>query len=189
MDARAFDPGPLAAVECHADGARWTLVFVRDFAHPREKVWAALTDPAQLGAWAPYTSDRDLGRTGPATLTMSDGSTSEVAPATVRVADAPALLEYTWGDDVLQWRLDSRGGGTRLTLRHTVERHEWVPRVAAGWHLCLVVADRMLAGDPIPRIVGEQARDYGWERLHDEYGAQLGITGTGWPEGAFPRED
>jgi len=55
-------PTPLAPVEGEPDGDRWTLVFVREFRHPREKVWAALTDPAQLDAWSPFRPDRSLAR-------------------------------------------------------------------------------------------------------------------------------
>jgi len=48
-----------------------------------------------------------------------------------------------------------------------------VPMVAAGWHLCLAVADRLLEGHPIDPIRGEDARNYGWEDLRDAYGDRL----------------
>ena len=51
------------------------------------------------------------------------------------------------------------------------------PKVAAGWHLCLVVAERLLDGEPIEPIVGEQAREYGWDDLHDAYAQRLGVPG------------
>ena len=72
--------------------------------------------------------------------------------------------------------------GTRLTLAHTVGDREWVPKVAAGWHLCLDVAERLLAGQPIEPIRGHDAMNYGWERLHDAYAEALGIPATGRPE-------
>lgn len=175
MKARAFEPGPLAAAEYHADGDRWTLTFVRDFSHPPEKVWSALTDPTQLEQWAPFNADRDLARTGPATLTMVSRDHSEAMTASVTRSEPPTLLEYTWGPDLLQWRLEAIDEGTRLTLRHTVSDRALGPKVAAGWHLCLVVADAMLAGESIGRIVGEDAMDYRWQELHDEYAERLGI--------------
>jgi hypothetical protein len=49
MNRDDFEPSPLADVEAIADGDRWTPVFVRDLNHPRERVWAALTEPAELG--------------------------------------------------------------------------------------------------------------------------------------------
>ncbi|GAA1821696.1 SRPBCC family protein [Planosporangium flavigriseum] len=170
-----FEPGPLAEVDCRSDEDRWTLVFVRDLRHPPEKVWAALTEPAQLREWAPYTVDRNLGRTGDATLTMIDSDTSMDLAASVRRAEPPTLLEYTWGADLLRWELTPTGDGTRLTLHHTVADRDWVPKVAAGWHLCLVVAQHLLDGEPITPIRGEDALNYGWGDLHDAYAEKLGI--------------
>jgi uncharacterized protein YndB with AHSA1/START domain len=171
MDRNTFEPGPLAEADCHASGDRWTLVFVRDLRHSPEKVWAALTEPARLREWSPYTADRDLGGVGDATLTMIDGDVSEDLPAFVRHAEPPTLLEYTSGDNVMRWELVATDHGTRLTLRHTVEDREWIPKVAAGWHLCLVVAEHLLDGHPIGPIRGEEALNYGWKELHDAYAA------------------
>jgi uncharacterized protein YndB with AHSA1/START domain len=55
----------------------WVLVVARDLRHPPAAVWAALTEPEQLLAWAPFTAGRDLGATGAATLTMIDGVDGE----------------------------------------------------------------------------------------------------------------
>jgi hypothetical protein len=66
-------------------------------------------------------------------------------------------------------------------LQHTIEDLDWVPKIAAGWHLCLVVAERLLDGNAIGPIVGENAKNYGWEALHDAYARKLGIAGAGWP--------
>jgi uncharacterized protein YndB with AHSA1/START domain len=179
MDNSTFDPGPLAEADYRAsDDNRWTLIFVRELRQPPEKVWAALTDPAQLNEWAPYTADRDLGSPGEVTLTMIDGDTAVELAATVHRAERPSLLEYSWGGDLLWWELAATAGGTRLTLRHTLEDRTWVPKVAAGWHLCLVVAERLLEGDPIGPIRGEDARNYGWEELCDGYASKLGIENT-----------
>lgn len=178
MNRTTFEPGPLAHVESRPSGDRWTLVFVRDLHHPPAKVWAALTDPAQLGEWAPFTTDRDLGRPGDATLTMIDGDVAEDLPATVTRAEPPTLLEYTWGQDVLRWELEPSEHGTKLTLHHTLEDPDLVPKVAAGWHICLVVAERLLDGTPTGPIRGQDARNYGWDDLHQGYAEALGPDPT-----------
>lgn len=173
MEPTTFDPGSLAVVDCHAQDHRWTLVFVRELSHPPHKVWAALTDPAQLSRWAPFTANRDLGEVGDATLTMIEAENPQELSASVRHAEAPTLLEHTWGPDLLRWELAPTHAGTTLTLRHTLEDRDWAAKVAAGWHLCLVVAQHLLDGQPIPPIRGADARNYGWERLADAYAERL----------------
>ncbi len=162
---------------CERDGDRSTLVFVRHLRHEPARVWAALTDPDQLAQWSPFTADRDLAELGHATLTMIDGDTNVDLAADVRRVEEPTLLEYTWGADLVVWQLEAVEGGTRLTLRHTVEDPDFVAKAAAGWHLCLDVAERLLDGDPVPPIRGDDALNHGWQELHDEYAAVLATGG------------
>jgi uncharacterized protein YndB with AHSA1/START domain len=165
----SFDPGPLGDATVTSDGDRWTLIFVRDLRHPPAKVWTALTDPAEIDQWAPFTASRDLTETGEAVLTMVDGDEKTDLPATVLRAVPPELLEYTWGDDLLRWELEPAGTGTRLILRHTTAESGIAPMLAAGWHLCLVVMNHLLDGDPVGVIRGSDARQNGWEELRDGY--------------------
>ena len=185
MKRENFEPTPLVAVEVlAADGGRWTLVFEREFRHPPEKVWAALTDPAQLNEWSPYTADRDLGREGDAKLIMVDADESYELSAVVTRAERPRLLEYTWGNDgpdgpdvpdLVRWELAPTADGTRVTIRHTVSDKDMVGKVAAGWHICLDVAELFLDGTPIGAIRGEEAMNFGWQELSDGYVAKLGL--------------
>ena len=173
MSPKDFRPSPVQDATAVREGGHWTLVFVRDLPYPTESVWRSLTDPDELRAWAPFDADRDLGSTGAATLTMAGGDGTERSAVTVRRAEPPVLLEYTWDQDVLRWELAPTATGTRLTLRHTVEDKGWIPRVTAGWHLCLDVAERALAGSPVGRIVGEQAKEHGFALLHAAYEERL----------------
>ena len=171
-----YVPSDLAEVRAAAaEGDAWTLVFVRNLNHPPSVVWAALTEPTQLDEWAPFRADRDLAETGPASLTMVDGTDEVPLDAAVIRADAPMLLEYRWGDDVLRWELAAADGGTRLTLRHTTTKRSSVPMAAAGWHLCLDMMALLLDGQPIGAIRGREALDFGWQRLHDAYAERLGL--------------
>ena len=182
MKRKNYRPGKPASVEARADGNRWTLVFVRELRHPPAKVWQALTDPRELAKWAPFDPDRDLGTPGPAALTMAGGSAPEPPlPSTVVRAEAPKLLEYTWGEDLLRWELAPTASGTRLTLSHTMGDRTWLPKTAAGWQICLDVAEQALSGESIGRIVAGEAKDYGWEQLNADYAEQLGIENTGFP--------
>jgi uncharacterized protein YndB with AHSA1/START domain len=182
MNRDEFQPSPLAEVGSQAAGERWTLVFVRELRHPPEKVWAALTEPAHVNKWFPFNADRDLGRVGEVTLTMIDGDTAEDLAASVTRAERPALLEYSFGADLLRWELIGTESGTRLVLHHTLEDRDWLPKVAAGWHLCLDVAASLLDGRPIGPIRGADAINYGWNELNERYAQRLGVPNTGLPD-------
>ena len=96
-----YQPGAAIDADARRDGSRWTLVFVRQLRHAPNKVWLALTDSSHIREWAPFDADRNLESTGPVKLTMVGGTPPEAFDSEVRHAEAPRLLEYTWGDDVV----------------------------------------------------------------------------------------
>jgi hypothetical protein len=61
-------------------------------------------------------------------------------------------------------------------LRHTVAEPDVIADVAGGWHLCLDVVDRLLAGRPVGAIRGQDAMQHGWRDLRDAYARRLGVT-------------
>jgi uncharacterized protein YndB with AHSA1/START domain len=182
MKREDYQPGSPGEASVQQDGAQWTLVLTREMPHAPSLVWSTLTDPGQLSQWAPFDADHSLSRPCEATLTMAGGTGTEKMQASVRRAEAPHLLEYTWGPGLLRWEVEPRPTGTRLTLRHTLDDRRWIPKVAAGWHICLDVAELLMAGERIGRIVAGDARHHGWERLNAAYAERLGIPDTGWPE-------
>ena len=60
-----YAPGPGQRAQVERMESKWTLVLVRELRHSPDKVWQALTDPAQLREWAPFDADRNLGAAGP----------------------------------------------------------------------------------------------------------------------------
>ena len=52
-----YVPGPATGAQVFNEGEKWTLVLVRELRHSPEKVWQALTDPAQLREWSPFDAD------------------------------------------------------------------------------------------------------------------------------------
>src|SRR5215471_4592592 len=127
-----YAPGPANVARIEKDGEKWTLVLVRNLRHAPEKVWQALTDPAQLREWAPFDADGSLDAVG--------APTPHVTETTVTRAEAPHLLEYNWGGFDMRWQLEAAGGGTRLTLWTNIDRR-FISMGAAGWHVCLDVLD------------------------------------------------
>jgi uncharacterized protein YndB with AHSA1/START domain len=173
-DRAQYAPGPASGVRVQKDGEKWTLVVVRELRHAPEMVWEALTDPAQLSEWAPFDADRSLDGVGPVKFSMSAAPKPQVFDTAVTRAEAPRLLEYSWGESDLRWELEPLAGGTRLTLWHNIDRR-FIAWGAAGWHICFDVLERLLAGLPIGRIVGGEAMKFEWQRLNTEYAKQFGI--------------
>jgi uncharacterized protein YndB with AHSA1/START domain len=149
-------------VHQRADG--YQLRFERHLRHPVEKVWSALTDPAQLAKWfAPGELDLTLG--GRVSLAFTDGSGG--VNGRISALAPPRLLEFNWTDQgneygYVRWELSADGAGTHLLLTHNVPdsaRTLGLPMLA-GWHTLLDNLADLLDGKP------KQER---WQELHDEY--------------------
>jgi uncharacterized protein YndB with AHSA1/START domain len=183
-DREQYTPGRAHGAQLKKGGEKWTLIRVRELRHSPEKVWQALTDPAHLREWAPFDADGNLATVGTKVkLTTVGAPTPLVSETTVRRADAPKVLEYNWGGQDIRWELERLGGGTRLTLWHNIDRR-FIAWGAAGWHISFDVLDRLLAGEPIGRIVGTDAMKFGWQRLVAEYAKQFGAEPPNWPSKA-----
>src|SRR5262245_22906470 len=181
-DLDQYTPGPATGAHVRKGGEKWTLILVRELRHPPEKVWRALTDPEHLREWAPFDADGSLGTVGTKVkLTTLRATTPHVSETSVTRADAPKVLEYTWGGNDIRWELEALNGGTRLTLWHNIDRR-FISWVAAGWHICADVLARLLSGTPIGRIAGAEAMKFsGWQRLTGEYAKQFGAQTPNWP--------
>jgi uncharacterized protein YndB with AHSA1/START domain len=177
-DRERYEPGDAFGAEVRKDGEEWTLVLVRDLRHPPARVWKALTEPEHLREWAPFDSDRSLGAVGVATLTTVGAPSPHVTETRVTRADPRKRLEFSWGGQDIRWELEPlENVGTRLTIWHHIDRR-FIAMGAAGWHICLDVLDRLLAGHPIGRLVGPKAMEVGgFQRLNAEYAEQFGLRG------------
>jgi hypothetical protein len=177
-----YTPSPASGAQVRKDGEKWTLILVRELRHSPEKVWQALTEPAHLREWAPFVVDGSLGTVG-TRVNLTWAGTPKPLETTVTQADAPKLLEYS----DIRWELEALGGGTRLTLWHSIDRR-FISWGAAGWHICFDVLDRLLSGTPIGRLVGGYAMNSeGWQRLSAEYAQQFGAENPSWPPNAPKR--
>src|SRR5579863_7182236 len=114
-DREQYTPGAAHGARIQKDRSqngeeKWTLILVRELRHSPEKVWQALTDPAQLREWAPFDADGNMGKVG--TVKLAWLAAPRPIETKVTRADAPNVLEY----DDTRWELEPLGGGTRLTL-------------------------------------------------------------------------
>jgi len=99
---------------------------VREYPHPRRKVWRALTDPALMALWgmrpegfAPIVGTRFklVGKSNPAWRGYVDCEVTDVREL--------ESLAYSWLDDhgaktlAVRYTLSDSPRGTRLTVEHT----------------------------------------------------------------------
>jgi uncharacterized protein YndB with AHSA1/START domain len=183
-------------VEQEPDGSA-QVRFVRRLPHPVDRVWAALTDPAELRRWW-GDADLDLADGGRFELrwlnTNEDGNVATLDGAITKL-DPPRLLEISaaWGSTgsadpgtptTLTWELDPDGDHTLLRFTNTVApptgaagddtATEGPPApdtgTAAGWHMHLDALATILAGGEVDLAHPEPA----YEPIHEAYTAKYG---------------
>jgi uncharacterized protein YndB with AHSA1/START domain len=164
----------------------YVLRFQRRFAHPVERVWAALTRPEQLTRWLGEGEVElelveggrfDVRTTGSRELVEAivaeGGEESLVRHDRVLRVEPLRVFEHTFhgAPSVVRWELRPDGDGCLLVLTHT-QRGPAVAaeaaRTLAGWHELLDLLGQALDGRPV-----EWSRR-AWEQLRDAYAARLG---------------
>jgi len=103
---------------------------VKDYPHPPEMVWRAVTDPALIPLWT--VTGAGARTEGFATVVGTEfkfvakprPGWSGVVECVVLEAQAPSLLRYSWADPggevtEVAYRIEPHAGGTRFTYDHT----------------------------------------------------------------------
>ncbi|WP_219838383.1 SRPBCC family protein [Paenibacillus sp. R14(2021)] len=163
-------------VQLLEEGGQWVVVLEQTLEHACEEVWAVLTQAEKIPSWGPFKPNRDLTETGEVRLTPVGVPEAEEGEGRVMEVQAPHVLVFSWGTDVLRWELSGEGTATVLTLRHTFTDRKQAASYAAGWHLCLDGLTGVAAGKDMPSMAGLNAYKYGWQELHDRYAEQLGLN-------------
>jgi uncharacterized protein YndB with AHSA1/START domain len=124
------------------------VVFERRFKASRERIWQALTDPAELAGWlAPAEIDLRVG--GSVLLKFEEGDERG------RITELRELevIAYTWNegqtDSLVRFELQKDGDGTRLRLQHTFDGEVDLSSYGGGWHHHLEQLMAQVAGEPI----------------------------------------
>lgn len=117
---------------------RYTFEYVRAFPHPIERVWRAITDPAEISQWF-WTASFDLRlggafQFGPDDIGIKGEITALEPPRLIRFSDPPAGRE-----GYFEFRPTPVEGGTRVVLvQHgtpDLVPSDWPsPGLLAGWH-------------------------------------------------------
>jgi uncharacterized protein YndB with AHSA1/START domain len=152
----------------YADGA---LRFERRLPHPVEKVWRAVSEPAELEHWFPCRVELDELRVGAPLRFVFPDDMAPPMDGEVTALDPPRLLAFTWGPDELRFELEPDGDGTLLRFTDVIEEQDKAARDAAGWEVCLAKLEQRLGGEP--------AQEPDWRGFYEEY-ERLGFP-TGAP--------
>jgi uncharacterized protein YndB with AHSA1/START domain len=172
---------PLADLgELDRSGPAWRLRFVRQLAHAPERVWRALTEPAELAVWFPSTIEGERAPGAALKFTFERGE-AEPMDGVMLACEPPRLLEFMWGTDKVRFELAPTAQGTQLTLWDTLDENGKAARDGAGWHTCLDGLLVLLDGagpDGGPLITN-------WADVHPLYRQSFGPQAStiGPPEG------
>lgn len=132
------DPGTYIEHE-----GRPAVRFVRRYAHPAERVWAAVSESDELAHWFPSTVALEPSAGG--RITFSGDPNMPPTSGTVLVYDPPRRLAFTWGGDELHLTVEPDGAqACTLTLVNVLEARDTAARNAAGLAVCLAELDKHL---------------------------------------------
>jgi uncharacterized protein YndB with AHSA1/START domain len=136
----------------------YMVVFQRNFQHPIEKVWDALTNPAILKIW--FTEiEMDFREGGKMVFHFADDPKS-VSNGEIVTIKAPHLFEFTWEGELARWELTARSK-TSCALKLTYSRlaEDYAVKAPAGFHIILDQLDAVLNGRTVPYPLGATTED------------------------------
>jgi uncharacterized protein YndB with AHSA1/START domain len=145
---------------------RPALIFERRLAHPVERVWRAVTDPAELAHWFPSRVSGQIAPGGRLSFDFPDDDAPTLEGEVVE-HEPPRRFAFTWGEDVLRIELDAADGGCVLRLTCLFDDPERAARDAAGWHVCLDRLQQHLDGAATDAPDSEPTHE--WRDVYEEY--------------------
>jgi len=98
---------------------------------PRERAWELVTEPAELETWLADEVEFEPTEGAPV-RTSEDG---EVREGVVEHVEAQERIVFTWGESIVEWRLDDDPGGTRFAVtehRFADDGAVWGPKLQAA---------------------------------------------------------
>ncbi len=149
-------------------GDQWRLRFVRELAHPPEKVWRAITERRHLEAWFPHRIVGEWIVGAPLRFESEFGDFD----GEVLAYEPPSLVEFRWRPDTIRLEVVPRADGCTLSLTDTIDELGKAARDAAGWHVCLDALELELAGGH-PERGAQHSRDR-WHEVHPGYVEEFG---------------
>ena len=146
----------------HTIDGRPALRIERRLPHSVERVWRAVTEPAELARW--FVAE--------ASWTPAAGEEFEAAGqhGRVTVVEPPRLFAWEWGVERYSFELEPDGDGCRLAFTHVFNPEMGPPwQHAAGWETYFNRLDAHLDGG----YLSEEDAHSGIETLMERYRAEF----------------
>jgi uncharacterized protein YndB with AHSA1/START domain len=142
---------------------RPALRFERHLDHPVERVWRAVSEPAEVRRWMPAAADWTLTLGAVFELGGRKGQITELDP--------PHVIGWTCGADRFRFTLQAEGDGCALVFTHVFDDLAPAAQTAAGWECYLDRLDAQLAG----RDLSEELAHQPVGERHERYAARFGL--------------
>lgn len=121
----------------------YRLDWERTYPQSLERVWKAISNHDEITAWMKFPTQLEPRVGGAIRIDFSSQGSLE---GTVCNFEPPYLLIYTWGDSLVNWKLEADATGTRLHFSHVGVRPELLAGLGAGWHAFLDRLEDHLTG-------------------------------------------
>ncbi|MFC4871051.1 SRPBCC domain-containing protein [Negadavirga shengliensis] len=133
----------LGKISKESDGFK--VVFKREFKHPIDKVWNAITNPEELKFW--FTDiEMDFRPGGKITIQFRDKDKTKSYGEIVSI-EPPTKFVWSWEGELAVWELEALDDGTtRLTFSYSKIADDFAISVAAGFHDLLDQLHQRLEG-------------------------------------------
>ncbi len=119
----------------------------RSYPQSLERVWSAISYAEEITSWMKFPTQLEPRVGGKIHIAFSaEGSLEGI----VCNFEPPHLLIYTWGDSLVNWKLEGDAAETRLHFSHVGVRPELMAGLGAGWHAFLGQLEDHLAGSTRP---------------------------------------
>lgn len=160
------------------------LRFERLLAHPPEKVWKAVTDPAEMSHWFPATVHTEPAVGASMRFDFGDDDVqlgSGYREGEILEFDPPQVYAFRWYDTAYRIELVPEGQGCRLVFSTTLNGSDTrgdlpsVARQAPGWDGCLEMLIARLDGSAPPELGKAWFLDRA-ERYVETYGLGAGTS-------------
>jgi uncharacterized protein YndB with AHSA1/START domain len=140
------------------------LRFERRLGYPLERVWRAVTDPAELERWFVDSVNwtPELGETF-----EKYGQSGEITEL-----DPPNVIAWTFGADRFRFELRPEGEGCLLVFTHVFGDRSLSAQHAAGWEAYLSRLDAHLAGEFLSELDAHENVAEWKARYAEEFGPE-----------------